>query len=151
MHTLTQTHTVMAKNISTLGKYDQRRLWKCIFMDSQSQSPATTIIRSQSPEFWSPVPAAINQDSFKYTLHSDTHRPVYPEQFPDPVCTYLYILTFSDSQRSSSVSPLFLIPALCWSCKGKTLIRIQLRPIELTYSPRFSPVIYSSCHLKFSQ
>ncbi len=22
--------TVMAKNIGTLGKYDQRRLWKCI-------------------------------------------------------------------------------------------------------------------------
>ncbi len=23
-------YTVMAKNIGTLGKYDQRRLWKCI-------------------------------------------------------------------------------------------------------------------------
>ncbi len=29
-HTHTHTHTVTAKNIGTLGKYYQRRLWKCI-------------------------------------------------------------------------------------------------------------------------
>ncbi len=45
---------------------------------SQSpQSPATTLTRSQSPEYWSPAPAACNQALHIYTLHSDTHRPVY--------------------------------------------------------------------------
>ncbi len=33
----------------------------------------------------------------------------YPEQFPDPVCTYLCIFTFSDSRRSSSDSPMKLL------------------------------------------
>ncbi len=45
-------------------------------------------------------PTILLRYSFKYTLHSDTHRPVYrslPEPTPDPVCTYLCILTFQIS------------------------------------------------------
>ncbi len=59
-------------------------------------------------------------------------------------CALTYILTFSDSQRSSSVSPLFLVPALRRSCNEGLYISTQLRPTELTLSPRRSPAICSS-------
>ncbi len=79
---------------------------------SQSpQSPATTLIRSQSPEYWSPAPAACNQHSFKYTLHSDTHRLVY--RSPTWTSLTLSILTFMCLPSDPPVllrshSPLFL-------------------------------------------
>ncbi len=114
-------------------------------------------------------PTILLRYSFKYTLHSDTHRPVYrslprtdtrpsvhlpvytylsdllrsswdtpsntrftqtliiwssahyPEPTPDPVCTYLCILTFQISYDPLEILlhkiRLFLVPALHRSCK----------------------------------
>ncbi len=67
--------------------------------------------RSQSPEYWSPAPAAYNQHSFKYTLHSDTHRPIY--RSPTWTSLTLSILTFMCLPSDPPVllrsrSPLFL-------------------------------------------
>ncbi len=77
---------------------------------SQSpQSPATTLTRSQSPEYWSPAPAACNQALHIYTLHSDTHRPVYRS----PTWTSLTILTFMCFPSDPPDFLLFLLKFLC--------------------------------------
>ncbi len=121
--------------------------------DSQSlspQSPTRTITRSQSPVYWSPVPAATNHHSYKYILHSDTHRLVY-HSLPRtdtrhsvhlPVYTWFSALLRS-SCNTPSKNPLFLVPALHRPRKD-THISWQLRPIELFLSPRYSPAILSS-------
>ncbi len=78
------------------------------------QSPVTTLTCSQSPRYWSPAPVSTHQLHYICTLSLLVRSTVhYTEQFLDPVCTYLCILTFSDSRRSSSDTPTKLIHC-CW-------------------------------------
>ncbi len=69
--------------------------------ESQSHSPpSTAITRSQSPEFWSLVPAVPHQHSYKLHTLSDTHRPVYGSLYgyiPDSLQTYLCFASLLDS------------------------------------------------------
>ncbi len=87
---------------------------KCVFVRNspQSQPPLTSHNTHQITITWSLAPAVINQHSFKYTLLSVSHRPVYWSPTwtkPDspllcaclylPACTYLL---FSAALKQSS-------------------------------------------------
>ncbi len=84
------------------------------------QSPDHNHLNTDHPNL-QPSISTLSNTRFTQTLivRSTVH---YPEQFPDPVCTYLCILTFQNPddlpvmlQRST---PLFLVPALLRSCNS---------------------------------
>ncbi len=113
------------------------------------QSPDHNHLSSDDPHLQSLI--STHQLPFKYTLPTDTHRPVYrslPEQTPDPAIltcdTYL-----PDSPAILLCFPIvvpgsFLIPALRCSCKERTLISIKPDPFELFLYPDPLPASIST-------
>ncbi len=102
-------------------------------------------------------PTILLRYSFKYTLHSDTHRPVYrslpPEPKPDPVCTYLCILTFQISYDPPEIL-LQIHASLRHSSSGLPLItpnRHQTQcALTCVYLPFRSPTILLRYFFKYT-